>query len=100
LTGFSKRKKAKIEDKRQRAKERDHQAHLDERRKVRQTVQAVARVYTDFQARQELKERAIENEKSVRMALGLEELEEGDGDSEDDDSDEDDRMSLVLSKSG
>lgn len=36
----------------------------------------------------------------MRMALGLEELEEGDGDSEDDDSDEDDRMSLVLSKSG
>jgi len=34
LTGFSKRKKAKIEEKRSRAKERDHQAHLDERRKV------------------------------------------------------------------
>jgi ribosomal RNA-processing protein 17 len=34
LTGFSKRKKAKIEDRRTRAKERDHQAHLDERRKV------------------------------------------------------------------
>jgi ribosomal RNA-processing protein 17 len=35
LTGFSKRKKAKIEEKRSRAKERDHQAHLDGRRKVR-----------------------------------------------------------------
>ena len=34
LTEFSKRKKAKIEEKRSRAKERDHQAHLDERRKV------------------------------------------------------------------
>lgn len=34
LTGFSKRKKAKIDEKRTRAKERDHQAHLDERRKV------------------------------------------------------------------
>lgn len=34
LTGFSKRKKAKVEEKRARAKERDRQAHVDERRKV------------------------------------------------------------------
>jgi ribosomal RNA-processing protein 17 len=34
LTGFSKRKKAKVEDRRSRAKERDRQAHVDERRKV------------------------------------------------------------------
>jgi hypothetical protein len=32
-----------------------------------------------------LKERALENEKSVRTAMGLEELEGGDSDSEDDD---------------
>ena len=34
LTGFSKRKKAKIEGKRERAKEREKQEHLDARRKV------------------------------------------------------------------
>lgn len=34
LTGFSKRKKAKVEERRSRAKERDRQAHVDERRKV------------------------------------------------------------------
>lgn len=34
LTGFSKRKKQKIEERRARAKERDHQAHLEARKKV------------------------------------------------------------------
>jgi ribosomal RNA-processing protein 17 len=34
LTGFSKRKKAKVEEKRSRAKERDRAAHVEERRKV------------------------------------------------------------------
>lgn len=34
LTGFSKRKKAKTEERRARAKERDHKEHLAERAKV------------------------------------------------------------------
>jgi ribosomal RNA-processing protein 17 len=34
LTGFSKRKKAKIEEKRERAKKKDHEDHLAMRRKV------------------------------------------------------------------
>ncbi|ODN83274.1 hypothetical protein L202_01446 [Cryptococcus amylolentus CBS 6039] len=55
LTGFSKRKKAKVEEKRSRAKEREKQEHLDERKK----------------ARKELRERAAANVKSVRQAMGL-----------------------------
>lgn len=35
LTGFSKRKKAKIEEKRERAKKRAHEDHLAQRRQVR-----------------------------------------------------------------
>ncbi|OCF36590.1 ribosomal RNA-processing protein 17 [Kwoniella heveanensis CBS 569] len=66
LTGFSKRKKAKADEKRTRAKERDRQAHLEERRK----------------ARAELRQKAAENMKSVRRAMGL--------DDDDDDDDEDD----------
>ena len=34
LTGFSKRKKAKVDERRAKAKARDHQEHLEERRKV------------------------------------------------------------------
>ncbi|ORY28293.1 hypothetical protein BCR39DRAFT_535334 [Naematelia encephala] len=55
LSGFSKRKKAKLEERRARAKKRDHEAHLEERR----------------EARKELRERAAENVKTVRKALGL-----------------------------
>ncbi|WWC89750.1 uncharacterized protein L201_004676 [Kwoniella dendrophila CBS 6074] len=68
LTGFSKRKKAKAEEKKVRAKERDHQAHLKERR----------------EARAELRRKAAENVKTVRRAMGLEDL------SSDDDEDDDD----------
>ncbi|WVR05403.1 hypothetical protein IAU60_002418 [Kwoniella sp. DSM 27419] len=69
LSGFSKRKKAKADEKRARAKERDHQAHLDERRK----------------ARAELRQKAAENMKSVRRAMGLDEV----SDAGEDDSDAD-----------
>ncbi|OWZ63459.1 hypothetical protein AYX15_04575 [Cryptococcus neoformans] len=62
LTGFSKRKKAKAEEKKARAKERERQEHLEERRN----------------ARKELKQRAAENVKSVRRAMGLEDLEDDD----------------------
>lgn len=55
LTGFSKRKKQKIEGRRQRAQERDALAHKEAVRK----------------ARKELQERAEQNERSVREALGL-----------------------------
>ncbi|WWD16102.1 hypothetical protein CI109_100527 [Kwoniella shandongensis] len=72
LTGFSKRKKAKVEEKRARAKERDHQAHLQDRR----------------QARQDLRQRAAENVKSIRKAMGLEDY--ADANNEDDDEDDDD----------
>ncbi|WWC60956.1 uncharacterized protein I303_103533 [Kwoniella dejecticola CBS 10117] len=69
LTGFSKRKKAKAEEKKVRAKERDHQAHLKERR----------------EARAELRKKAAENVKSVRRAMGLEDI--SDYESEDDEKD-------------
>ncbi|WWC69288.1 uncharacterized protein I206_103226 [Kwoniella pini CBS 10737] len=68
LTGFSKRKKAKAEEKKVRAKERDHQAHLKERR----------------EARADLRKKAAENVKSVRRAMGLEDI----SDYEDEDEDE------------
>ncbi|ORX33722.1 nucleolar protein 12-domain-containing protein [Kockovaella imperatae] len=55
LSGFSKRKKAKVEEKRARAIERDKQAHKEERR----------------HAREELKKKAAENVRNVRLAMGL-----------------------------
>lgn len=58
LTGFHKRKVAKIEEKRKRAKEREHAEHLAERR----------------QLREDLKRKAAENFKNVRRAMGLEDL--------------------------
>ncbi|KAJ9095996.1 hypothetical protein QFC21_005359 [Naganishia friedmannii] len=64
LTGFSKRKKAKIEEKRERAKKKDHEDHLAMRRK----------------AREDLKQRARENFISVRRAMGLPELVEEEAD--------------------
>lgn len=60
MTGFSKRKKAKAEEKKARAKERERQEHLEERRN----------------ARKELRQRAAENVKSVRRAMGLEDDED------------------------
>ncbi|KAK4683419.1 ribosomal RNA-processing protein 17, partial [Tremellales sp. Uapishka_1] len=59
LTGFSKRKKEKHDNKKKNAKERDRLAHLEERRK----------------ARNELKERAAQNVRDVRRAMGLEDVE-------------------------
>ncbi|WVQ98903.1 hypothetical protein IAU59_006034 [Kwoniella sp. CBS 9459] len=76
LTGFSKRKKAKADEKRTRAKERDRQAHLDERRK----------------ARAELRQKAAENMRSVRRAMGLDE------DEDDEDEDNQDASSAGPSK--
>ena len=64
LTGFRKRKQAKIEERRQRAKKRDHDEHLAERN----------------EARRDLKRRAEENVRQVRMAMGLPADPEGDGD--------------------
>ncbi|KAJ9095204.1 hypothetical protein QFC19_007659 [Naganishia cerealis] len=64
LTGFSKRKKAKVEEKRDRAKKRAHEEHLAMRRK----------------AREDLKQRARENFISVRRAMGLPELDESEAD--------------------
>ncbi|WVN86675.1 uncharacterized protein L203_101847 [Cryptococcus depauperatus CBS 7841] len=55
LTGFSKRKKVKTEERKTRAIERERQEHLEERR----------------QARKDMRERAAENVKSVRIAMGL-----------------------------
>ena len=55
LTGFRKRKQARIEERRQNAKKRDHEEHLAERR----------------EARRELKKRAEENVRQVRLAMGL-----------------------------
>ncbi|EAU91599.1 hypothetical protein CC1G_11831 [Coprinopsis cinerea okayama7 len=66
LTGFHKRKKAKIEAARQKAKEREKQERLEERR----------------ERRKELRERAIENaaqvEKAYRAQLGNDSEEEDD----------------------
>lgn len=59
LTGFSKRKKQRIEGRKKRAQERDKEAHKEEVRK----------------ARKELRERAAQNVKDVRQALGLPALE-------------------------
>jgi hypothetical protein len=43
LTGFRKRKQAKIEERRQRAKKRDHDEHLAERNEVSLSVLLVVR---------------------------------------------------------
>ncbi|EIW70002.1 hypothetical protein TREMEDRAFT_18182, partial [Tremella mesenterica DSM 1558] len=72
LTGFSKRKKAKLEERRSRAKERDHKEHLEERRK----------------AREELRKRAAQNVIDVRMALGLTSTDLNSNDEEDDEEEE------------
>ena len=109
LGGFHKRKKAKTEERRSRAKERDRVAHREERRAVSRLIPRTSSLEgvtpthilcagmhcadKYAQAREELKKKAAENVRNVRMAMGLDATPDGQqDDSESETEEEEDKV--------